>query len=439
MDRSSSSRRSLSRFDTLQQWLHWQQSLHPDAIDLGLERVRSVSERLLSGSKPSFPVIIIAGTNGKGSTLSMMARIYRHQGYRTGSFTSPHLFRYNERICFNGKAVNDDQLCLAFEAVEQAREGVSLTYFEFSMLAALWLFGKNDVDIGLFEVGLGGRLDAVNILDADLAVVTTVDLDHQDWLGQDRERIGTEKAGIFRPSQRAVCGDPFPPESVVEAARSMGVRLYTQDQDFALAPRPDGGWEWRCSNPDYRFGLALPEQFPRHQRQNLSTALMSVVLMNQVLPLSMPAEVWSLQDIDQALPAGRFERTAHSPEVILDVAHNVQAVASLLEKIKKLEERRTLAVFSVLSDKDYRAMIALMAEVVDKWFISTVRSDRATSCEDICEALEAQHCHWQCFGSIFEAYQSAVSEAAPCDRVVVFGSFYTVAEVKYGPSLHRLY
>ncbi|HSP00336.1 MAG TPA: bifunctional tetrahydrofolate synthase/dihydrofolate synthase, partial [Thioalkalivibrio sp.] len=309
------------RFDTLEQWLAWQETLHPKAIDLGLERVARVAGRL-GLLEPSHAVITVAGTNGKGSTVALLDAIYRAAGYRVCTYTSPHLLRYNERIRIHGALASDEALCRAFDAVDTARGEESLSYFEFGTLAALWLFWEAAPDVAILEVGLGGRLDAVNIIDSDVAVITSIGIDHEAWLGSDREVIGAEKAGVFRAARPAVCGDPRPPASIQRRALDLGAKLYMAGRDFSWQAAALGqGWQWQGPGAVVLADLPLPALFGPIQLNNAASALTAVTLLQARLAVSREALARGLQQV--RLP-GRFQQLRDKPLVILDVAHNPQ-------------------------------------------------------------------------------------------------------------------
>ncbi|MGH8245669.1 MAG: bifunctional tetrahydrofolate synthase/dihydrofolate synthase, partial [Gammaproteobacteria bacterium] len=339
------------RFGSLKEWLFWQERLHFPAIELGLERSRTVAERL-GLLPPGFTVLTIAGTNGKGSSAAMLDLALRGAGYRVGKYTSPHLMRYNERICVDGAEMTDDELCRVFDQVDGAREDVSLTYFEFGTLAALQVFREMHVDVAIMEVGLGGRLDAVNILDADVALVTTIDLDHERWLGSDRESIGREKAGIFRAGRPAVCADPHPPNSVIQAAQAVGATYYQAGRDFIYSVS-GGRWDWRIAGG--RALLAMPNPCTDHKRQvqNAAGVLMVLSVIADRFPVSAEVICASLGDFHLA---GRFQIVPGQIPFVLDVAHNRQAAEVLAENLVRLPcTGRTHLVIGMLKDKNHRA------------------------------------------------------------------------------------
>lgn len=411
---------------SLGEWLQYLETLHPKAIALGLDRVREVYLRL--GVRPICPVIIVAGTNGKGSTCAMLEAIYRQAHYRTGLYTSPHLERYNERVRIDGLAASDTALCGAFEAVETARQGVNLTYFEFGTLAAIWLFAQADLEVWIMEVGLGGRLDAVNVLDADLAVLTAIDLDHQEYLGATREAVGREKAGILRPGKQAVCGDAAPPQSVSETANAAGVDLWVAGHQFRSETLTDRwnyfGSAWR------RYGLPLPALRGRYQIDNATTVLAALERLAPRLPVDTGAVRAGLLGVKW--PA-RFQVLPGRPTVILDVAHNPQAARALAATLGPASsDRRTLAVFGMLSDKDIEGVVAAMKRSLDRWFVAPLPPPRGAPAAALAAALRragVPECAVTSCSEVAEAFTQALGAAADTDRIVIFGSFLIVAEV----------
>jgi len=417
---------------TLEQWLDWQTQLHPAEIELGLERVKDVWSRL-STTPFDCPVITVAGSNGKGSTVALLESILTAAGYHCGCYTSPHILRYNERVCINQANVTDQQLCSAFEQVEQARQNTTLTYFEFGTLAALWLFQQQPLDVVILEVGLGGRLDAVNIIDADVAVLTSLSLEHCDWLGDNLEQIGFEKAGIFRTGRPAVCGIAHPPDSVIKVADDSGASLLCRSRDFDYQFMPDhlptgrpDQWRW-YGQQTQRNGLPLPALLGDVQLQNAAVALAVLEQLDARLPVDQQAVRSGLIGVQLA---GRFQFLAGEIEIVLDVAHNPESVAVLLGNLKTLPVRgRTRAVFSLLDDKDIGMMLELLRSQVDDWYIAPLDVARAMPCSRLYNELQnAGASHITVCESVAAACQRAKAEALAGDRIVVCGSFYTVAD-----------
>jgi len=431
------------RFDKLADWLAWQEQLHPVAIELGLERVQAVFSPLFP-SPSTFAVVTVAGTNGKGSSVAMLEAILRAAGYRVGAYTSPHLQRYNERIRIGGQLVSDAALCRAFARVDQARGDISLSYFEFGTLAAMDIFYHAAPDIVLLEVGMGGRLDAVNVMDPDVALVTAIGLDHIDWLGTDRETIGREKAGIFRAARPAVCSDPRPPHSLVAQARAVGAELHLLGCDYnyaidgqaenrpsAFMPQgvtPASSWTWQGGGRHLRE-LPMPALIGEFQLQNAAGVLMTLACLPDSFTIERQAIAQGLSEV--CLP-GRFQQLPGAVPCILDVAHNRESAAALATTLAARPCRgKTYAVVAMLRDKDIVGVLAEMQRVVDEWYPAALSGERAAPVEQLRGVLESQlHCPVAWRGArVRAAYQAAVDRALPGDRIVVFGSFYTVAEV----------
>ena len=415
------------RFEHLQDWLAWQQTLHSQKIELGLDRIREVADTL-DVLKPDCLVITVAGTNGKGSIVALLESIYHHAGYRVASYTSPHLLHYNERIRINKNNIDDETLCKAFSLVDQARDETSLSYFEFGTLAAMQIFNEHELDVAIYEVGLGGRLDAVNILDSDLAVVSNIGIDHVQWLGSTRESIGLEKAGIFRPQRPAVCGDDDPPESLIKYAQEIGCKLYKINDDYSFEKNNDGSWSFESHKLSWN-SLPMPSLYGRAQISNAATALMALKSIDNILPLTRESVDLGLSNISLL---GRFQRISGDCDIILDVAHNLDSAKVLVNNLKELEPAsNTYAVFAVLVDKDVDGIIEVVKGVIDKWFISQLDSERSLNCGQLQEKL-LQHCPdcvSQPYKTITEAYLAAKQEADASSRIIVFGSFLIVAEV----------
>ncbi|MBI3560746.1 MAG: bifunctional tetrahydrofolate synthase/dihydrofolate synthase [Gammaproteobacteria bacterium] len=413
------------RFTTLSDWLQWQETLHPAAIDLGLERVAAVWRRLYPRPFPA-TVITVAGTNGKGSTVAMLAGVYRAAGYRVATYTSPHLYRYNERIVINAAELDDASLCRAFETVDQARADTSLTYFEFGTLAALWLFSQATLDIVILEVGLGGRLDAVNILDADVAVITAIDLDHQAWLGADRAAIGREKAGILRSARPAVCSDPQLPATVEAYAQQIQAPLFRLNHEFHYV---GSGAHWRWwSTQQQRPGLPRPALSGPHQLQNAAGVLMAVELLQTRFPVS---QAQLREGLLSARVAGRFEILPGTVTTVLDVAHNPAGVRSLAASLREFPRPgKTFAVFTALADKDIDNMILTLLPLIDAWYIAPAMTPRSRSAAELQQAVLRHPVKGRVVvdATILAAYQHAHRDACPGDCIVVCGSFYAVAE-----------
>ena len=407
----------------LSQWLEYIQRQHPESIELGLDRVREVATRLGLG-RPAAQVITVAGTNGKGSTVAFIEAIARAGGWKVGAYTSPHLLRYNERVRIEAEEVADDALVAAFAVVEAARVDTPLTYFEFGTLAALWLFQRASLDLVVLEVGLGGRLDAVNLVDADVAVVTTVDIDHTGWLGSDRESIGREKAGIARAWKPLVLGEVDPPSSVLRHAYAIGANAIRLGGDFFHEPVDAAHWRWR----DVGAELVLPH--PRldapAQRANAATAIAAL----RALPRALPSHAWA-EGVAGARLAGRLQRFERDGvEVVVDVAHNAQAARGLAAwLLAQPGARTTRAVFAALADKDAAAMVDALAGSVAGWHLAGL--DGVARGQDV-EAFAARLSSTAAATAsrdarVADALARALAAAAPGGRVLVFGSFHTAA------------
>lgn len=409
----------------LDAWLAHLEALHPRGsagIELGLERVADVKSRL--GQREACPVILVAGTNGKGSVCAMLERILLAAGYRTGLYTSPHLLRYNERVRLNGVAVDDSHLCAAFTRVEQARGDVALTYFEFGTLAAWEVFAVEDLDVIILEVGLGGRLDATNVYQPACSIVTGIDLDHMDYLGPDRESIGREKAGIFRAGIPAICGDAQPPQSLVAHAAKIGASLQIIGRDFGYQ-RQEGQWLY-WHGGQRRGGLAFPALRGERQLANAACVLAALDALHKDLPLAMKDVRRGLIEVELA---GRFQVLPGRPAVVLDVAHNPQAARVLAANLGDMGfHRNTWAVFGMLADKDIDGVIDAIGGRVTHWLPCTLEGRRAASADFLAARLEARGMLVAgSFASPAAALVCAQEKAGEDDRILAFGSFLTVA------------
>ncbi|MBT2323896.1 bifunctional tetrahydrofolate synthase/dihydrofolate synthase [Variovorax paradoxus] len=412
---------------TLADWLAHAEHLHPKNIELGLDRVRAVALKL--GLAFDCPVITVAGTNGKGSTCAMLEAILTHAGYRTAVFTSPHLVHFEERLRLSGEAVDGNALAAHFEAVEQARGDVALTYFEFTTLAILLCTAASKPEVAILEVGLGGRLDAVNIIDADCAVITSIDLDHMDFLGPDRESIGFEKAGVMRPGRPAIVSDPVPPQSVIDHAEAIGADLWRVGRDFKVAGDKQQ-WGWSGRGRRYS-GLAYPALRGANQLINAAGVLAALEALRQRLPVTAQAVRTGLAMVE--LP-GRFQIVPGEPALVLDVAHNPHAVAALTENLDAMGFYPTThAVFGVMADKDLAPMFARIGPLIDRWYFTDLPTPRAARGADLLARWQAQNTRADASASVhaapMEALQAAIDRADPADRIVVFGSFFTVGGV----------
>ena len=416
--------------NSLDSWLAHCERLHPHTIDMGLERVQEVVKRL--GLRFEAGVITVAGTNGKGSTCAMLEACLLQAGYRTGVYTSPHLVHFQERCRIHGETVQPDDLLPHFQKVEDARcqgSEISLTYFEFTTLAILSLMAEANLDVAILEVGLGGRLDAVNVIDADCAVITSIDLDHTELLGPDRESIGFEKAGIMRSGKPVVVSDPVPPESVLAHAASSGADLWQFGKDFNFTGDKQQ-WAWAGRGRRYS-GLAYPALRGANQLINASGVLAALEAVRDRLPVTAQAIRNGLAMVE--LP-GRFQIIPGQPTLVLDVAHNPHAVAALSENLDAMGFYPTThAVFGAMADKDISAIMARVGVLVDRWYFCDLPTARASSAQDLQKQWQQTNNRKNVTSSVFkdpkEAFEAAVAAADPADRIVVFGSFFTVGGV----------
>ena len=409
---------------TLEGWLAYLETLHPRAIALGLERVALVHSRM--GASLACPVVTVTGTNGKGSTCAILEAVYRCAGHKTGLYTSPHLIRYNERVKVDGEARNDHALIAAFNAVEDARGDVPLTYFEYGTLAALSIFSRAKLGIAVLEVGLGGRLDAVNIVDADVAVVTSIDIDHVDYLGPTREDIGREKAGIFRAARPVVCADPDPPASLVAHARSLRAPVVQLGRDYGFLAHDR---QWQYWGPGgKRHGLPFPALRGAYQLANASTALAAIDLLRERLHVGAGAVRDGLVAVELQ---GRFQVLPGAPTIVLDVAHNPHAARALAATLATMGRfPQTIAVLGILADKDVGGVIDAIKQRVDRWFVATLPGPRGASAAAVVDALVAAGVAAEAtrmFEDVGSAFAAARAAASDADRIIVFGSFLTVA------------
>ena len=412
---------------TLDDWLAHCEQLHPKTIDMGLDRVRAVAERM--GLRFDCPVFTVAGTNGKGSTCAMLEAILTQAGFRTGLFTSPHLVRFEERCRIRGQNVDASDLVAAFARVESARAEISLTYFEFTTLAILDTLARAGLDAVILEVGLGGRLDAVNIIDTDCAIITSIDIDHAELLGDTREKIGFEKAGILRTGRPAIVSDPVPPQSVIDRATEIGADLWLLGRDFNYSGDKQQ-WAWAGRGRRYA-GLAYPALRGANQLINASGVLAALTAMRQQLPVTAQAVRNGLALVD--LP-GRFQVVPGQPALVLDVAHNPHSVAALALNLDAMGFYPTThAVFGAMADKDLTPMLQRMDPLVDRWYFTDLPTPRAASGAALQAAWQAVTKRTDAVSAVFstplDALHAAAAKAQAADRIVVFGSFYTVGGV----------
>lgn len=405
---------------TLAEWLAYQEQVHPRNIELGLDRVGAVAARLrLPGA--GITTLTVAGTNGKGSSATLAALIYREAGYRVGLYTSPHLLRYNERVAIDGVDANDAALCLAFEAIEQVRGDTALTYFEYGTLAALWLFRERAVQVQVLEVGLGGRLDAVNLVDADAALVTSIGIDHTDWLGPDRESIGREKAHVFRAGRPAVCADPDPPASIAAHARGIGASLQQLGREFFAEQRAAGTWQWRSGRGLLR-DLPLPGLRGPAQVRNAAGVIAAVQSLQDRCAVPEAA-------IRAALPKlslrGRFECV---DRCIYDVAHNAEAGAVLAEQLaRRADGARRVFVLGMLADKPVETFCAAIAPAASRVYCASLPPPRGLDGDSLRRCVQSTGIDAVACADVRDALTQARVAAGEGGEVVVTGSFLTVA------------
>lgn len=416
------------RYNTVTEWLTWQESLNPKEIELGLDRVLQVKQRL-NLAHLGFTVITVAGTNGKGSSIAIIASILTAAGYRVGTYTSPHLLRYNERITINAKEISDRELCDAFNLVDQARADTQLTYFEFGTLAALVaLKNAPKLDIVILEVGLGGRLDAVNAFEPDIALITTIDIDHTDWLGDTRELIAKEKAGILRKNISLVYNELNPPLTLTREVERLGVDVYYYGTDYKF-DKGSNGWSW--TGPDNIYNnLVKPSLLGDIQYLNASGALMLLNLLNEKFVVTTDSINAGLKNVKLL---GRFQLIQQQNEHIFDVAHNVQSAAQLANALsRKPCDGMTHAIFTMLADKDISGVINEMESEIDQWHVVALSVQRAASVATITQAIESVvsiETAVNAYDNVRETYNKVIKSVQKNDRIVIFGSFQIVADI----------
>ena len=411
---------------SLNDWLTHLMAIHPTEIDMGLGRVSAVAKTMGLDSLAGTKVVTVAGTNGKGTTCAMIEAIMRQAGLRVGVYSSPHMLKYNERVRIDGLDASDEALIEAFCAIDAARGDISLTFFEYATLAGLYLFKQAGLDLVLLEVGLGGRLDATNIIDADIAVITAIDIDHQEYLGDTRELVGREKAGIMRAGRPVVIGDPDLPVSVVDYAESIGAKMLRVDQEFSYQVS-ETDWCFKAAGPSHLSLSGLP--LPSLPLANAATALAVVQqLMRQQFETEQ-ARIAIATGLKEAKLAGRLEVVSEQPKIILDVAHNPHAASYLAKRLRAYQGRRIFALCGMLKDKDCRAVLSLLDDQVHAWYLADLDCERSAKAQDLLSYLGGDKAAYG-FTSVAQAYQALKPEIGQSDVVIVFGSFYTVAEFK---------
>jgi dihydrofolate synthase / folylpolyglutamate synthase len=409
------------KMDSLAEWLKKIGEVNPQLVELGLERVQIVKNRL-NLNQPLCPLVIVGGTNGKGSTVATLEAIYLAQGYKTGVFTSPLLTNHTELIRIQGKEAKAEEFCEAYKKIDHARQEIKLTPFEFHTLAAIEILHQHALDIWILEVGLGGRLDAVNILDADVAVVTSIGIDHTEWLGNTRELIGREKAGIFRHNKPVVCGDENPPSSLIDHATQLSAPFYQQGKDFSYEAH-NQYWNWSSKKNNYNH---LPQ--PKLAIQNISTALMTVELLQEKLKIDLENIYSAIKNV--TLP-GRFEVLPGKVLTIMDVAHNPDGVKMLANNLQQIDSKKIHAVFSMLVDKDIAGSIREIKNKIDYWYVAPLNETRGASKNELQEIFEREKIINVSFNkTISDSYQEAVSNAMTGDVILIFGSFHVVGKIR---------
>ncbi|GIU46883.1 bifunctional folylpolyglutamate synthase/dihydrofolate synthase [Shewanella sairae] len=403
---------------TLHTWLDFLLAIHPTEIDMGLARVAKVAERLGVNKLDHCKVVTVGGTNGKGTTCAMIEAALLMSGQTVGVYSSPHLLNYNERVRVNGVDASDADLVAAFEAIELARAEISLTFFEYATLAGLYLFKAAKLDVVLLEVGLGGRLDATNLIDADIAVVTSIDLDHQEYLGDTRELVGAEKAGIFRAGRPAIVGEPDCPQSVIAVANQARAALYRVNVDFSYQCTPQ---DWHYQGKQLNLAK-LP--LPFLPQPNAATV---IAVLEHLCP-TIPAEIIA-KAVGETQLAGRLEYLSQSPKVIVDVAHNPHAARYLKSRLAAIPKGRLFALCGMLKDKDARSVLQELASDVDEWFLCDLAGPRGASAMEL-NALMPEHVNVQTFTQMQDAWHAIKAKMHADDVVIAFGSFYTVAGFK---------
>ncbi len=415
------------RFNSLADWLQWQESLNPKEIDLGLERVSAVLKKLEFSADFFCPVITVAGTNGKGSTVAFIESIFKQSNISVGCYTSPHLFKYNERIRINQQPVTDADLCDAFDVIDKVRGDIALTYFEFGTLAALVVFKKYNIDVAVLEVGLGGRLDAVNVIDADVAVISSIAIDHVDWLGDDIGVIAREKSGIMRPHKPAVVSIFNPPATLLAYAQQQQVNLVRLGQDYLYQGLSTT--HWQLNGQDLHLAdLPMPGLSGGFQMQNASAAIMAVHCLTLQKQVSRESIAAGLQQVKLC---GRFQQLQECPQVFVDVAHNEQSAQMLHDVLSESAVAgRTIAVVAMLADKAVAEVLAAVSPQIDYWVSAGLSVSRANSAKNMAQAVRDLHSDVKLSvcESVAEASAKALTLASEQDRIIVFGSFYTVSE-----------
>ena len=413
------------RFDTVNEWLEWQQTVHPLNIDFKLERILSVYEKL-DVAKVAEKIITVAGTNGKGSTVSFLESILCKNNINVGTFTSPHILKYNERIKINGKDIDDESLLNVFELIDQKRGNTTLTYFEFATLSAFYLFSKADLDVVVLEVGLGGRLDATNIIDSDISIITSIGIDHTEFLGDTIDSIALEKAGVMRPFKKCIFAQESPPSVLYKYSKNKSVNLLTHNNDYTVNRYSDS---WSIVSKAIEIHDIPNLKMIGDYQYNYASA--SVIALNNILPEALSNQELLRNALCDTIIPGRFQYLQHSPDIILDVAHNEDAAKSLATNIKRLGYKNIHVVLGILADKDVYSIVKPFSLLVNHWHIGTISSERGMNAEEIkfrIKSLFKNKFSIETYDSISAAYYRAVNQQDDNTLILVYGSFYTVSE-----------
>ena len=412
------------QFRTLDDWLNWQQQLHPKNIDFKIERIKSVYKKL-NISKIAKKIIIVAGTNGKGSTVAILESILHEAKYKVGSFTSPHILDYNERIKVSKETLNDEKIIQAFEVINEIRGNTTLTYFEFATLAAFYIFSKSDLDYAILEVGLGGRLDATNIINSDISIITSIGIDHTEFLGTSINSIAYEKAGVMRPFCYSIYAGVNPPSALMTHAAECKANFIHLQNEFSHKIYSDH-WVWK-SRKGQEYSLPLLPLTGDFQYNHASASLQCL----EILQEDVFTDLANLKNgINNITLLGRYQIWSRKPEVIIDVAHNEDSALKLFDNINKEEKKKTFAVIGLLNDKDVYSLIKPLSNIIEKWYVGTINSDRGMNSNEIKERMKSlvDNNNIICANTMTEAFTNAYSQLNENDRLIVYGSFYTVSE-----------
>ena len=413
------------RFDTVNEWLEWQQTVHPLNIDFKLERILSVYEKL-DIPKIAKKIITVAGTNGKGSTVSFLESILCKNNLKVGTFTSPHILKYNERIKINGKDIDDESLLNVFELIDEKRGNTTLTYFEFATLSAFYLFSKADLDVAVLEVGLGGRLDATNIIDSDISIITSIGIDHTEFLGDTIDSIALEKAGVMRSFKKCIFAQENPPSVLYKYSKNRSVNLLTHNNDYTITRYSDS---WSIVSKAMEIHDIPNLKMIGDYQYNYAAA--SVIALDDILPEALSNQELLRNALCDTTIPGRFQYLQHSPDIILDVAHNEDAAKSLATNIKRLDYKTIHVVLGILADKDVYSIVKPFSLLVDHWHIGTIGSERGMNAEEIkfrIKSLFKNKFSIQTYNSVTAAYNGAIYQQDDNTLILVYGSFYTVSE-----------